>query len=84
MWLLQIIWGVLRTEWTSSARPDPRHGSRRRLCKSYRQRRQQVKNFWVVAGVLVLIEPTLPFAVFVSLFTTFVSFMYLDEAESSS
>ena len=43
-----------------------------------------MKSFWIVAGLVVLIEPALPFAVFVSLFTTFLSFMYLDEAETRS
>jgi len=36
--------------------------------------------FWIVAGLVVLLEPVLHFAVSVSLFTTFLSFMYLDEA----
>jgi len=82
MWFLRMLWVVLKTECTSSARPDPKHGSRRRLCKAYLKRRQQVKNFWIIAGLIVLIEPALPFVVFVSLFTTFLSFMYLDESES--
>lgn len=84
MWLLQVCWNVLKTELMPSARPDPSHGSHRRLCKSYRRRRQQVKGFWIIAGLVVMIEPVLPVAVFVSLFTTFLSFMYLDEAEPRS
>lgn len=84
MWFLQVIWTVLKTEFAASGQPDPRHGSRRRLCKSYRRRQQQVKNFWIVAGLIILVEPALPVAVFVFLFTTFLSFMYLDEAERGS
>lgn len=82
MWFLRVVWNILKTEWIPSALPDPKHGSRRRLCKAYRRRRQQVKSFWIIAGLVVLIEPALPFAVFVSLFTTFLSFMYLDEVDT--
>lgn len=82
MWLIRVIWYVLVVAW-SARQANLEHASHRRLA-SYRKRRQQVKNFWIVAGLVVLMEPALYFAVSVSLFTTFLSFMYLDESESGS
>jgi len=84
MWLVRVIWYVLCTACVASARPDEGHASHRRLGERYRRRRQQVKNFWIIAGLVVMMEPVLYFAVAVSLFTTFLSFMYLDEAGSDS
>ena len=39
-----------------------------------------VKNFWIVAGLAMIVVPLAHVAVGISLFTTFLSFMYLDEA----
>jgi hypothetical protein len=84
MWFLRFIWKLFMPDWQRNRTPDPRHSDGRRLCRAYRKRREQVKCFWIVAGLIVLVEPVLPFVVFVSLFTTFLSFMYLDEAGSST
>ncbi|MAR89659.1 MAG: hypothetical protein SV765_02235 [Pseudomonadota bacterium] len=85
MWFVVLVaWNVLKIGLSSGAEPDPKHGSRRRLCDGYRRRRRQVKSFWIVAGLVVMIEPVLPVLVGVTLFTTFLSFMYLDEAGPNS
>lgn len=39
-----------------------------------------VKNFWIASGAVMVIMPALPIVIGLALFTTFVSFMYLDEA----
>ncbi len=64
-------------------KPDPNHSYGRTLCQSYLLRKRQVKNFWIIAGVVVMLEPVLHIAVVVSLFTTFLSFMYLDESDEA-
>lgn len=61
-------------------RADPSHPLGRMRTREYRQRREVVKHFWLVAGGAMLLVPVLHWVVAVSLFTTFVSFMYLDEA----
>ena len=59
---------------------DSRHYSRRRLTPLYLRKKKMVKNFWIVAGIVVLFEPLLHVMLVVGAFTTFVSFMYLDES----
>ncbi len=67
------------------AAPDPGSNSRPQhlfgkvMSSDYLRRREMVKNFWLVAGLLMLALPLLHLVVGISLFTTFVSFMYLDE-----
>lgn len=50
------------------------------MSTDYLRRRETVKTFWIVAGFAMLAMPLLHWIVAVTLFTTFVSFMYLDEA----
>lgn len=58
----------------------PRHLFGKAMTPDYLRRREMVKHFWLVAGAAMIALPLLPWIVAVSLFTTFVSFMYLDEA----
>jgi len=58
---------------------DERHFYRRTLCAEYQKKKSTVKNFWIAAGVVVLIQPFLHVVLVVAIFTTFISFMYLDE-----
>jgi len=53
---------------------------RRSYDSKYRQKQSVVKNFWIVACILVLIQPALHVMLVVGMFTTFLSFMYLDES----
>ena len=66
--------------WLHRKHPDPRHFHGRRLTGHYQRRRSMVKNFWIVAGLAMIVVPLAHVAVGISLFTTFLSFMYLDEA----
>ena len=67
----------------SGMEPDPHHSYGRTLCRSYILRRRQVKTFWLIACFVILLQPVLYVAVVVSLFTTFLSFMYLDESDEA-
>ena len=71
---------LLMPHWHKGVRADSRHAFGRTLTRDYLRRREMVKNFWVVAGLMMVVQPLLPWVVWVSLFTTFMSFMYLDEA----
>ncbi len=83
MSLIRALWNWLQPAWKQQQQKhDPHHSYKRTLCESYQKRREHVKTFWIVAGLVILVEPVLHFAILVSMFTTFLSFMYLDEAGS--
>lgn len=65
--------------WRQSLAPNARHPFARTLTSDYLARKSIVKNFWIVSGALMVLVPVMPFVVGLALFTTFVSFMYLDE-----
>lgn len=77
---VQRIMQRLKTAGTSKAGHRPRHLFGKPMTADYLRRREMVKNFWLVAGAAMIAMPLLHWIVAVSLFTTFVSFMYLDEA----
>ena len=58
---------------------DSRYFCRRRLGPIYVRKKAVVRKFWIVAGIVMLFEPFLHVILVVGAFTTFVSFMYLDE-----
>lgn len=66
--------------WRRHVTPDRRHPLGRTLTRRYQARKSVVKNFWIASGMLMVMMPVLPVVVGLALFTTFVSFMYLDEA----
>jgi len=47
--------------------------------RRYKAKLEIVKNLWIGSGLLMLINPVIPFVVIVSLASTFTSFMILDE-----
>lgn len=49
------------------------------LSDRHLRKRSVVKNFWIIAGLLMLLQPVLHVVLVVGMFTTFLSFMYLDE-----
>ena len=51
----------------------------RRASALYRIKKRLVKNIWLVSGVFMLINPSLPLIVGTALFTAFISFSILDE-----
>jgi len=78
-WLLSLVRWFLPS-WRYDPRPDAAHFFRRTLCSTYQKKRAKVKVFWITAALFVMINPVLPLALVVGLFTTFLSFMYLDES----
>ena len=59
--------------------PDPNHHSRRRLTRQYKAKKAIVRNVWIAACSLMLVNPVLPMLLVIALPTTFLSFMILDE-----
>ncbi len=78
-WLDWVYKGLLPA-WRISKKLDSSHAYYRTQTNAYKARKSMVKNFWIAAGILVLLNPSLHVAVIVALFTTFLSFMYLDES----
>ena len=65
--------------WLRAGRRDLELAHARRLTPRYRAKQTIVRQFWMGASLVTLIQPVLPFAPIVGLFTTFVSFSILDE-----
>lgn len=84
MWFTRLVWIAISTLYRGRVAAGAAYDGQRRNSRLYRRKREQVKLFWIAAGVLVLFEPVLYFVFSVSLFTTFLSFMYLDESEASA
>jgi len=59
--------------------PDVNHFYRRRRTQAYLAKRSLVKGFWLLAGLAMLIQPIPAVILAITIFTTFLSFMYLDE-----
>ncbi|MCB1877234.1 MAG: hypothetical protein KDH88_14770 [Chromatiales bacterium] len=68
-------------EWRRSQAPQADHFHRRRFTRSYRVKRGWVRNLWTGSGLLMLVNPQLPFVLAVGLATIFLSFVLLDETE---
>ena len=71
----------LMPDWAQSTCPDPSHCHGRRLTAHYKKKQGVVKNLWIGAGLVMLLVATLPFVFSAILFTTFLSFVILDETE---
>ena len=63
----------------SNQLPDPEHYSRRRMTRQYKAKKAMVRNVWIAACSLMLINPVLPVALIIALPTTLLSFIILDE-----
>lgn len=61
--------------------PDEYHFHRRRFTQKYRNKQKVVRSLWFSMSLVVLAFPVPHVAVFVALFTTFLSFCILDETE---
>jgi hypothetical protein len=62
----------------SIARPLDKNLARRRTAK-YKRKQSLVKSIWITSGLIMLTNPVLPFIAALSLLTTFLSFVILDE-----
>lgn len=69
----------LLPEWALSPDADPTHSHRRRYTAIYKRKQNIVKNIWISAGLVMLALPAIPLVVALALFTTFISFVVLDE-----
>lgn len=77
-WLIWC-WQLFLPAWRQQPIADKRHAYGRTLTKGYAAKKSMVKNFWIASGALMMVMPALHFVIALGLFTTFVSFMYLDE-----
>lgn len=64
--------------------PDARHPFRRAYTREYQARKKVVYYFWIASLLCMLMLPTIGFVTSAGMFTTFLSFSYLDEHESDS
>ena len=63
--------------------PDPNHHYRRAYTERYRAKKRVVYYFWVTSLLCMLVVPTVGFVTTAGLFTTFISFSYLDETDEN-
>lgn len=81
-WIM-MIWQFLLPAWRKVVKPDCNHAYGRTLTKGYVARKSFVKSMWIGSALMMLVMPALPVVIGLGLFTTFVSFMYLDEVKSN-
>lgn len=77
--LFRILSRCVLPQHLSDHSPDPSSPHRRRFTRSYRRKRGLVKNLWMGAGLVILLQPTLAFLITVTLAMTFLAFVVLDE-----
>ena len=65
-------------DWLRAGRIDIQAAHKRRLAPQYQAKKRKVRTVWIVAGLVMLIYPDLPFVIIVTLLTTFLSFGILD------
>ena len=78
--MLKLIERILPS-WAMCTEPDPLHSHARRYTTKYRRKQNMVKNLWIGMGVVMIALPSLSFIAALSLLTTFVSFIILDETD---
>ncbi|MBU6954498.1 hypothetical protein [Hahella sp. HN01] len=57
-----------------------RHPSLRRTTGLYKWKKKIVRNVWLISGLFMLANPSLPVIVATAIFTAFISFSILDES----
>ena len=65
--------------WTRDQSPDRKHPHKRRFTRSYRRKQGIVKNLWIVSGLVMAVLATPAMILAITLGTTFLSFVILDE-----
>lgn len=66
-------------QWVDDQCPDCDHPHRRRFTAVYRRKRGIVKNVWIASGLVMAIQASPAIIVALTLGTTFLSFVILDE-----
>ena len=59
--------------------PDKNHPHKRRFTAKYRRKKDIVRNVWIVSGTLMVLQASPAIVLAMTLGTTFLSFMILDE-----
>ena len=59
--------------------PDKDHPHKRRFTAAYRRKKGIVKNVWIVSGTVMVLQASPAIIIAITLGTTFLSFMILDE-----
>ncbi|WP_153764251.1 hypothetical protein [Endozoicomonas sp. OPT23] len=72
---------ILLPGWLQNGTPDPDHPHQRRFTKRYRFKRKQLKPLWIIACLLMLINPAVHLIMLIALPMSLLSFIILDETE---
>ncbi|MCB1724022.1 MAG: hypothetical protein KDJ39_10060 [Gammaproteobacteria bacterium] len=72
---------LMLPHWLNDESPDHKHPHRRRFTVAYRRKQGIVKNVWIASGLLMAIQGSLPLIATLTLGTTFLSFVLLDETD---
>ena len=65
--------------WIRDQSPDRDHPHKRRFTPVYRRKKGIVRNIWIVSGLTMIILATPAMALAITMGTTFLSFVILDE-----
>lgn len=65
--------------WTRDRSPDCNHPSKRRFTPIYQRKQGIVKNVWIASGLVMILVATPAMVLAITLGTTFLSFVILDE-----
>jgi len=81
LWPHYLLSHIYREEFIINGEYHQNHHHYRRFSKRYQKKQSIVKNFWIGAGLITIIFPIMPLMVVLLIFTTFLSFSFLDETE---
>ncbi|MCL6414932.1 hypothetical protein MIB92_04665 [Aestuariirhabdus sp. Z084] len=79
--LLLMLRMALLPQWMLQQEPDAAHFYRRTFTPRYRAKRRIVRTLWLLATLLILSNPVLPFIIMIGLPTTLLGFAILDETQ---
>jgi ubiquinone biosynthesis protein COQ9 len=71
----------LLPDWANDRSPDECHPHRRRFTSTYRRKRGIVKSVWICSGIVMACQASLVLIITLTLGTTFLSFVILDESQ---
>jgi len=65
--------------WTRDQSPDRDHPHKRRFTRVYRRKQGIVRNLWIASGLAMIVLATPAMVLAITMGTTFLSFVILDE-----